>query len=136
MLQMTIASTVDLVNVVRATVHHAVKATGALSGRRLEDIRLATSEAVTNAIQANHARDPSQPVEIACELRDGLVRLAVTDYGYGIEHADTLPNISDPERLHTEGGFGLPLLHTLTGDRVEFALNDPGTTVTIWMAQQ
>jgi anti-sigma regulatory factor (Ser/Thr protein kinase) len=128
-------STVDLVNVARMTILHAVEAAGALTGARLDDLRLATSEAVTNAIQANRSNDPSQPVRIVCEFRTGLVKLQVSDSGGGMPETMSLPPINDPERLHTEGGFGVPLMRALSRDRVEFDTSARGTTVSIWLAQ-
>lgn len=132
---MVIPSLVDLVNVVRMTVTHAVEASGALTGSRLDDLRLATSEAVTNAIQANQASDPTKPVRILCEFRTGLVKLQVSDSGAGIRQSSALPPIHDPDRLRTEGGFGLPLMRALSRDRVEFDTSSRGTTVSIWLAQ-
>ena len=133
---MEIPSAVELVNVVRMTVLNAVEAAGALSGSRLDDLRLATSEAVTNAIQANLERDPTQPVKIRCVINDGLVELEVTDFGYGMPiDTSELPPLTDPERLATEGGFGVPLMKALSHDRFEFESTKRGTTVRIWLAQ-
>ena len=44
-IRMEIPSAVELVNVVRMTVMNAVESQGALTGSRLDDLRLATSEA-------------------------------------------------------------------------------------------
>ncbi len=132
---MVVPSSVDLVNVVRMTVTYAVEAAGALTGARLDDLRLAASEAVTNAIQANQENDPTKPVRILCEFRSGLVKLQVTDSGIGMPEIVSLPPIHDPERLHTEGGFGVPLIRALSRDRVEFDTSSRGTTVSIWLAQ-
>ncbi len=130
-----IPSAVELVNVVRMTVMNAVESSGALSGSRLDDLRLATSEAVTNAIQANLERDPSMPVKIRCVIDDGLVKLEVTDFGYGMPLPRDLPPLTDPARLRNEGGFGVPLMKALSHDRFEFETSSDGTTVRIWMEQ-
>ncbi len=133
---MEIPSAVELVNVVRMTVLNAVESSGALSGARLDDLRLATSEAVTNAIQANLERDPSKPVRIRCVIESGLVELEVTDFGFGMPiDANELPPLTDPDRLITEGGFGVPLMRALSHDRFEFESTPDGTTVRIWVAQ-
>jgi serine/threonine-protein kinase RsbW len=131
-----IPSAVELVNVVRMTVLNAVESRGALTGSRLDDLRLATSEAVTNAIQANLERDPSQPVKIRCVIEDGLVELEVTDFGFGMP-IDTyeLPPLTDPGRLTNEGGFGVPLMKALSHGRFEFETTSEGTTVRIWLEQ-
>lgn len=135
-INMEIPSAVELVNVVRMTVMNAVESSGALTGARLDDLRLATSEVVTNAIQANLDRDPSKPVRIRCVIEEGLVELEVTDFGFGMP-IDTgeLPPLTDPDRLSTEGGFGVPLMKALSHDRFEFDSSADGTTVRIWMEQ-
>ena len=134
-IRMEIPSAVELVNVVRMTVMNAVESQGALTGSRLDDLRLATSEAVTNAIQANLERDGSRPVKIRCVITEGLVELEVTDFGFGMPPDENLPPLTDPARLYTEGGFGVPLMKALSHDRVEFDTSKRGTTVRIWLAQ-
>lgn len=133
-INMEIPSAVELVNVVRMTILNAVESTGALSGSRLDDLRLATSEAVTNAIEANLDRDPAKPVKIRCVIKAGLVQLEVTDFGFGMPTTPDLPPLGDPARLRTEGGFGVPLMKALSGDRFEFDTSASGTTVRIWIA--
>lgn len=133
-INMEIPSTVELVNVVRMTILNAVESSGALTGPRLDDLRLATSEAVTNAIEANLDRDPAKPVKIRCVINDGLVELEVTDFGFGMPNTPELPPLTDPARLRTEGGFGVPLMKALSGDRFEFDSSASGTTVRIWIA--
>lgn len=133
---MEIPSAVELINVVRMTIMNAVESRGALTGARLDDLRLAISEAVTNAIQANLERDPSKPVKIRCVIEDGLVELEVTDFGFGMPiDTDELPPLTDPDRLITEGGFGVPLMKALSHDRFEFESTPKGTTVRIWLEQ-
>ncbi len=132
-INMEIPSTVELVNVVRMTILNAVESSGALSGARLDDLRLATSEAVTNAIEANLHRDPAKPVKIRCVIDQGVVQLEVTDFGFGMPNPPELPPLTDPARLRTEGGFGVPLMKALSGDRFEFDTSSSGTTVRIWI---
>ena len=134
-IHMEIPSSVELVNVVRMTILNAVESVGALSGSRLDDLRLAASEAVTNAIDANLARDPTKPVKIRCELMPGRVILEVSDSGLGMPSERELPPITDPARLRTEGGFGVPLMRSLSGNHVEFTSSEEGTTVRVILTQ-
>lgn len=133
--RMEIPSSVELVNVVRMTILNAVESVGALTGPRLDDLRLATSEAVTNAIEANLQRDAGRPVKIRCDVYPGSVMLEVADFGHGMPAEQSLPPITDPARLRTEGGFGVPLMRTLSGDQVEFIRGEEGTTVRVWLHQ-
>jgi anti-sigma regulatory factor (Ser/Thr protein kinase)/putative methionine-R-sulfoxide reductase with GAF domain len=79
------------------------------------EIVLACSETSANAIR--HSRLPSRPeVEVAAELADGEVRIAVRDYGRWV----------DPPPNHT--GMGLRLVRE-TMDSVEIDRGDDGTRV-------
>ena len=98
------------------------------------DLRLAVSEACTNAIQAQLAghegADPEAPIVLRCSVEDGKIKLAVQDHGGGFdpkglpEH----PEVTDPARLDFEGGLGIPLIRLLADD-LQFEPSPGGTTV-------
>jgi len=56
-----------------ATLHHAL----------LDDIRILTSEIVTNAVR-HSGRPPGDPIEIRTSLTDETVRVEVVDRGSGV----------------------------------------------------
>ena len=114
LVEIEIPSRVDMVAVVRMIVAAATNAVDAIHGDRLDDLRWVTSEATTNAIEANIARNDGGRVVIRCEVAAGLVRLAVSDEGPGLPQPASVPDITDPERLHIEGAFGLPLMQHLS----------------------
>lgn len=128
-------SRLDLVTVVRMVVAAAASAAGVLKGDRLEDLRLVTSEAVTNAIQANLAAGGSGRVRIICELEAKTVRLKITDEGTGMAEAIALPDITHPDRLAIEGGFGVPLMEKLSDGAAKFTSTKRGTTVEVELSQ-
>ena len=102
------------------------------------DLRLAVSEACTNAIQAELAVHPdgaqsdpaSSSIVMRCVLADGRITVTVTDHGGGFDpdELEAHPAVTDPERLNYEGGLGIPLIKMLA-DELEFVNTDDGTTV-------
>ena len=132
--EINIPSRVDFVAVVRMVVAAATNAVEALHGDRLDDLRWVTSEATTNAIEANLANDPSGRVLVRCLVDEGLVQLIVSDQGPGMPQKQDVPDITHPERLHIEGGFGIPLMQRLSS-AVNFVAADTGTTVEMKLYQ-
>ncbi len=128
----------EVVSVARLVIGALVAADPLFDEERGADLRLAVSEACTNAIQAELAyRDGSllpglerPPIVMRCELGDGQIEVAVTDHGGGFDPAglQAHPAITDPERLNYEGGLGIPLIKMLADD-LEFVATDDGTTV-------
>jgi serine/threonine-protein kinase RsbW len=108
---------------------------------RLDDLRLAVSEACTNAMEAQaratearaggNGRSPdSEPIQIRCQLGVEQVEVEVVDHGEGFD-PDALsdhPPVTDPSRLDYERGLGIPLIRILT-DEVEFNPSPNGTSV-------
>lgn len=134
LVEIEIPSRVDMVAVVRMIVAAATNAVDAIHGDRLDDLRWVTSEATTNAIEANMAKDGGGRVLVRCEVASGLVRLTVSDEGPGMVDTETVPDITDPERLHIEGAFGLPLMEHLSS-AVSFHSGLRGTTVEMELHQ-
>ena len=108
---------------------------------RLDDLRLAVSEACTNAMEAqaraaldragtNGRSGTSEPIQIRCQLEVEQVEVEVIDHGQGFD-PDALsehPPVTDPSRLDYERGLGIPLIRILT-DEVEFRPSPNGTSV-------
>ncbi len=106
----------------------ATNAVEALQGDRLDDLRWVTSEATTNAIQANLSKSEGGRVAITCEVDEGRVRLSVKDEGPGMPEQYEVPDITHPDRLLIEGAFGVPLMERLSS-ACRFESADTGTTV-------
>jgi anti-sigma regulatory factor (Ser/Thr protein kinase) len=135
LVEINIPSRVDLVAVVRMVVAAATNAVEALHGDRLDDLRWVTSEATTNAIQANLSTDNGDGrVAVTCEVDNGFVRLAVKDEGPGMPEQYEVPDITHPDRLLIEGAFGVPLMERLS-TACRFVSADTGTTVQMELYQ-
>jgi anti-sigma regulatory factor (Ser/Thr protein kinase) len=134
LVEIDIPSRVDLVAVVRMIVAAATNAVEALHGDRLDDLRWVTSEATTNAIEANLAKESGGRVSVSCFVDRGIVKLAVKDEGPGMPEDPDVPDITHPDRLLIEGAFGVPLMQHLSSD-VEFESAADGTIVRMQLFQ-
>jgi anti-sigma regulatory factor (Ser/Thr protein kinase) len=101
-----------------------------LPQRRLEDLRLAVSEACANAIDGEERAGSEAPLDLRIEVTDLAITVIVTDHAGGFVPAElvTLPGATDPGRLRHERGLGIPLMRHLA-DEVEFASTVDGTAV-------
>lgn len=101
-----------------------------LGGARLDDLKLAVTEACSNAIEAHQSAWAKSPILIRCELDDRSVTVEVADRGGGFDPGElsALPAATDPMRLRYESGLGIPLMRTLTDDML-FVRGPDGTTV-------
>ncbi|MFT7599361.1 MAG: anti-sigma regulatory factor (Ser/Thr protein kinase) [Acidimicrobiales bacterium] len=139
--ELDIPSRLDLVTVARMVVAAVASCVEALDGDRLDDLRWVTSEATTNAIQANlRALDdgngiPGRVVIRVAATKDA-VRLTVIDAGTGMSPAAQLLDITHPDRLEVEGGFGVPLMQMLSSSEVVFTSTPEGTTVELEVERQ
>ncbi len=101
---------------------------------RIADLRVAVSEACTNAIEAqrrgsDNGGGPSN-ILIRCELESDRVLVEVVDHGAGfdVDDLEHHPPVTDPARLDHERGLGIPLIRILT-DEAEFHPSAGGTAV-------
>ena len=122
----------DYLAVVRLVVATAAALDPPLPESRLDDLRLAVTEACSNAIKAHRPDAADEPVVIACHLDDDLFRVDIHDRGPGFDPdaLAALPEATDPRRLQHESGLGIPLIKVLT-DEVTFRPGDGGTVVSM-----
>jgi serine/threonine-protein kinase RsbW len=120
----------DHLALVRLVVAAAATIDGRLSDRRIDDLRLAVSEACANAVDALVAAGSTAPVLLSFELSDEDVAVVVTDEAGGFEPGavETIPGATEPERLRHERGLGIPLMRSLV-DEVVFTKTEGGTSV-------
>jgi anti-sigma regulatory factor (Ser/Thr protein kinase) len=117
---------------VRLVVSHLAQQGGAgLDLARMDDLRLAVSEACANAIEAygRLGRD-GDVVTIRLQAEAGLLVVEVRDDAGGFDPSAlvTHPPVETPERLEHERGLGVPLMRQLA-DELAFQSQDGGTTV-------
>lgn len=121
----------DYLSVVRSVVTAAAQAVG-LGSTRLDDLRLAVSEACANAVDAHRSAGTDAAIEVTCAVEGSTITVTVRDRGLGFDTgADrALPEPGDPTRLGHERGLGLSLMRSLA-DGIELQSGPAGTTVAL-----
>ncbi|MGE3619265.1 MAG: ATP-binding protein [Acidimicrobiia bacterium] len=130
----------DYLALVRAVAAAAASVEDPLPGARLDDLRLAVSEAFANAVEAVDALDADrdrvtragQPIQVHCEVEGDEVTVTVEDQGGGFdpEGLAALPPAGDPRRLGHERGLGLPIMRSVASE-LSFEPAADGTRVRI-----
>ncbi len=98
-----------------------------LSEDSRDNLAIAVTEAVGNAIVHGNKKDPKKKVMLKFKLRDNFVDVAVTDQGGGFK-PDDLADPLDPANLMKESGRGIFILKSLMDD-VCFEFSEEGTTL-------
>jgi serine/threonine-protein kinase RsbW len=151
-LELEIPARPEYIAIARLVVSSVASSRRNLPDDRIDDLKLAVSEACTNAIEAygsipthglgwEPAAERTGAVEasngaavdrvrILVQDDDEKLEIQVADDGPGFNPDDlpTHPPVTDPERLNFERGLGIPLIRTLVDD-VEFASSSDGTSV-------
>lgn len=129
-LELDVPSSPEFIAIVRLVVASVAGARRALADERVDDLKLAVSEACTNAIEANRAVRPNAPVHLEIWESPDRLEVCIDDSGPGFD-PDKLafpPPITDPDRLNFERGLGIPLIRTLV-DNATFVHKEHGTSV-------
>jgi serine/threonine-protein kinase RsbW len=120
-------------SLVRLVVDAAVGALApGLGPARVDDLKIAVTEACSNAIEAHETNWSEGPVIVRCSVDEREVRVEVIDRGAGFDpdEVETLPAVTDPRRLRHESGLGIALMRTLA-DEVSFTPAADGTRVSL-----
>jgi serine/threonine-protein kinase RsbW len=127
----------EYLSLARLVVAAAASIDASMRDDRIEDLRVAVSEATTNAIEAHTAMDGEERIVIRCNLADDRIEVEVEDQGGGFDPraVEVLPDMADPARLDIEGGFGLPLMRVLA-DEAEIRSSPDGTAVKLVVYQK
>ncbi len=92
----------------------------------IEDLKVAISEACTNALRYGCTKDDHY--EVAMDLRDGGLSIEVTDTGEGFD----VDRIKAPRLGEQVGGYGIFLIQSLMDDmRIDSVLGE-GTSVKLF----
>jgi serine/threonine-protein kinase RsbW len=120
----------DHLALVRLVVSGAVAIERRMPERRMEDLRLAVTEACANAVDAQQGQGGDGPLVVTVDIDDDAVAVTVIDRAGGFEVGDVaqLPAATDPQRLTHERGLGISLMRTLVDD-VSFTSTEDGTAV-------
>lgn len=133
-IELEIPARPEYVGLARLVVSSLASSRRMLADDRIDDLKLAVSEACTNAIEAHADVDTSERVLLRWSEADDHLQVQVEDRGPGFDPRSlpTHPPVTDPERLNFERGLGIPLIRSLV-DEVEFDPSDSGTSVRIVM---
>jgi serine/threonine-protein kinase RsbW len=128
--ELAIPARADFLALARQVVVSVARTDDAFDDERLDDLRLAVSEACSNAIQAHSAIGSKAQIRISCRLRQGCIEVEVCDEGRGFDpdRVRSAPPAGDPERLFFESGLGIPLMQRIA-DHTEIRSSSAGTRV-------
>jgi serine/threonine-protein kinase RsbW len=117
--------------VVRASADELGQAIG-LPAERIEDLKLAVSEAVNNAIDHGNQRQAQKLVEVVFALDAEKLEVHIRDEGSGAGELDFSRRIIEEHNLETgmHRGFGMYLIGELVDD-YEISSSQHGTIMTL-----
>ncbi len=126
----------DYLSLARLVITGAATIEPTFSDDRIENLRVAVSEACTNAIEAHASAGREQRILIRCDLAEDRIEVAVTDHGGGFDPdaVESAPDPEHPDRLLFESGLGIPLMRVLV-DETEFQATPSGTVVRLVVAR-
>ncbi|GEK29837.1 MAG: anti-sigma B factor RsbW [Kurthia sp.] len=130
--EMRIPSKTQYVGVARLAISGLANRIG-FSYDEIEDIKIASSEAITNAIQHAYPEEGEKgEVVVGCAIYEDKIEIMIADYGksFDFEHISKKVGPYDENtnaEFIREGGLGLFLIESLM-DEVK-VLNDNGVTV-------
>ncbi len=125
----------EFVAVVRLFVASLAAAQGGLDQERVEDLKLAVSEACTNAINSYGGTADGERVRVRWSVSAEGVHVLVEDSGPGfdVEALAAAPACPRGEGIDgLERGLGIPLMRSMV-DEVDFSPSRSGTSVRLTM---
>lgn len=127
-LELDIPARPEYIAIARLVVSSIASSRRNLGDDRIDDLKLAVSEACTNAIEASN--ENGDRVQILVQDDEEKLEVNVRDRGPGfdLDALPTHPPVTDPDRLNFERGLGIPLIRTLVDD-VAFDSSAGGTSV-------
>lgn len=112
--EITIASSLDLIDIATLTADHMSKLCG-FDEEEQYRINLAVRESIANAIEHGNKYNLEKNVELRYRLNDSTLTIAVRDHGAGFDPAD-LPDPLDPENLLNPAGRGILYMRSFMDD--------------------
>ena len=133
-IQLEIPASPEYVGLARLVVSSLASSRRTLADDRIDDLKLALSEACTNAIEAHADNDVDERVLVRWQEDGDRLEVEVEDKGAGFDPGSLRqhPPVTDPERLNFERGLGIPLIRSLV-DEVDFVSSEEGTAVRMVM---
>src|SRR5437588_12582787 len=124
----------EFVALARLVVSAMASTDATLSDDQVDDLKIAVSEACTNAIEAHDSIATEERVLLKCWSDDDALRVSIEDRGPGFDPSSLPdhPPPTDPDRLKFERGLGIPLIRALV-DEMEISSSTAGTEVRLAM---
>lgn len=116
----------EYLHLVRQVVAAAAQLEPTFPDERIDDLRIAVSEAATNAVEAHVGSSAEERILLRCDLSDEGIQVEVLDRGGGFDVGEHQP-VRRADQL-AERGFGLPLMRELA-DEADITTRDDGTAV-------
>lgn len=129
--ELRVPARAEHLSLVRVVVTSVAETVAHLDRTRLDDLRLAVSEACANAVEAYGRQGrPGTPIVLRLRAERGAIEVEIHDEAGGFDPDDLVPHppVETPERLNHERGLGVPLMRALA-DEAEFKPEGAGTTV-------
>lgn len=127
---LAIPALTEYVSLVRLVVSSAAQIHPYIDPERVEDLRVAVSEATTNAVRSHESSGTTAQIRVTCNVAEDHIEVIIRDHGKGFD-MDALPDLPEPgspERLLHESGMGLRLMQILA-DETEIYPSSSGTYV-------
>jgi serine/threonine-protein kinase RsbW len=102
-----------------------------LNENATDNLAIAVTEVVANAIVHGNRRDSSKKVTIEFILDERNIKVLISDEGTGFDPKD-IKNPTTPENILKESGRGVFIVKALMDD-VRFRFSDKGTVTTLIM---
>ena len=120
MVELRIPAQAEYIQLVRTVIGEIAAIDPNLSLGRIADLRLAVSEAVTNAYREHTRQNIDDQIIVRCDLTKGKIEIEINDQGAGFNPNEIpdLPNAEDPERLNHESGVGFSLIRELSDETI------------------
>ncbi|MBC8162622.1 MAG: ATP-binding protein [Roseiflexaceae bacterium] len=117
--------------VVRASAAELGQAVG-LQPERIEDLKLAVSEAINNAIDHGNPQQQHKLIEVTFLLDTEKIEVRISDQGQGVGRVDFSRKVVEEQNLESgmHRGFGMYLISALVDD-CEINSSQSGTTLTL-----
>ncbi|TMN22572.1 anti-sigma B factor RsbW [Lentibacillus cibarius] len=125
-IEMKVPAKAEYVGIVRLSISGIANRIG-FTYEDIEDLKVAVSEAITNAVEHAYSEEDGGEVSIGFGVYDDRLEIMVADHGGSFDLNEVKGGIGPYEGLESienlrEGGFGLFLIDTLM-DRVEINNN-------------
>ena len=132
--ELEIPARAEFVALARLVVSAMASSDAILSDDQIDDLKLAVSEACTNAIEAHDSISTKERVLVRCWSDDRCLRVSIEDRGPGFDPSSLPdhPPPTDPDRHKFERGLGIPLIRALV-DEVQISSSSGGTEVRLAM---